>query len=404
MTQKKLWRKSNLFVVVFALTGLCLACGGDKTGGEAQTTAGTDSTKTASSKVDSSKVDSASAKTAEKNKKSPKAPEGVPVKVNAVEQGEISSYLLFSATVEAEESVDIYAQATGLVEEVLAEEGDNIKKGQVLVTLADDDLKLSEAEARVAYQKLESTFERQKEMFSRKLLSKENFERDRFDLEQTRIRWERAKLALAHASVKSPVNGVVAERLVKLGDRISPTGKLFSLVNMRNLIAYVHIPGRELRTLTVGQPAVVTTDFIPDTTFSARILRISPVVDPGSGTFKITLTLDNKDGQLRPGMFVNTHIVTATHDQAILVPKRAVVYDDGLPHVFVVQDSTANKVRLEVGFEDGQNLEVLSGIKHGDRIVIVGQNGLKDNAHIRIIEGEGLRIPSKPDSTVQQAS
>ena len=180
---------------------------------------------------------------------------------------------------------------------------------------------------------------------------------------------------------------------------MAPSTKLFEVVNMHSLIARVHVPGQGMRNLSVGQRAKVTTDFIPDKVFSGRILRISPVVDPGSGTFKVTLELDTIQGDLRPGMFVNAHIVTATHLEAVLVPKRAVVYDDGMPHVFVVEDSTARKVQLEVGFEDSKNLEVLSGIALGDRIVVVGQNGLKDEAKIRIIEGEGLRIPSKPDTT-----
>ncbi|MDP6040795.1 MAG: hypothetical protein QGG64_19760, partial [Candidatus Latescibacteria bacterium] len=94
---------------------------------------------------------------------------------------------------------------------------------------------------------------------------------------------------------------------------------------------------------------------------------------------------------------------TATHKKAVLVPKRAVVYDDGMPHVFVVSDSTANKVRFEMGFDDTEFVEVTSGVKKGDQIVVVGQNGLKDKAKIRIIKGEGLRIPAKPDSTKDSA-
>ena len=154
-----------------------------------------------------------------------------------------------------------------------------------------------------------------------------------------------------------------------------------------------------MRNLRPGQLAFVTTDFMPDSEFSAHILRISPVVDPGSGTFKVTLGLTNGHTNLKPGMFVNTKIVTSTHDDALLVPKRAVVYDDGMPHVFVVKDSTARKVRLQVGFGDSRNLEVESGVSRGDQIVVVGQNGLKDKARVRVILGEGLRIPAKPDSS-----
>ena len=321
------------------------------------------------------------------------------MKVASVEAGEICSYLLYDATVEAEETADVYSRTTGLVRRVLAEEGDQVRAGQVLVKLMDDDLKLSEADARVNYQKLESQFRRKEEMFSRKLLSNEEYEQQKYGLEQARIGWERAKLALAHASVRSPVDGVVAERIVKLGDRIGPGNKLYVLVNMERLIARVHVPGREMRDLSVGRPAVITTDFLPDSTLKGRVMRVSPVVDPGSGTFKVTLELHNTDGQLRPGMFVKSHIVTETHEHAMLVPKRAVVYDGGLPYVFVVEDSTASKVKLELGFEDSNHLEVLSGIERGDLIVVVGQTGLKDQAKVRVIEGEGLQIPARPDTT-----
>jgi len=144
---------------------------------------------------------------------------------------------------------------------------------------------------------------------------------------------------------------------------------------------------------------MITTEFLPGKSFSGTIMRISPVVDPSSGTFKVTLGILEDENGLRPGMFVNAHIVTATHEKAILVPKRAVVYDDGFPHVFVVNDSTASKIQFRKGFEDTQFLEVLAGVSGGEKIVVVGQNGLKDKAKVRIIKGESLRIPAKLDST-----
>lgn len=342
-----------------------------------------------------------STKVKKENEKKKKVDEGVPVKVSAVALGPISDYVQHTSTIEAEEAIDVYAQATGLVEQVLAEEGDQVKKGQILVQLVDDELRLGAKEAKVNYQKLSSSFNRAQGLFDRNLLSREDYEQQKFTLEEAQIRWERAKLSLAHATVRSPVDGVIAERTVKLGDRISPSSRLFSLVDLKSLIAQVHVPGRDMRYISEGQKAEVTTDFLPGEIFKGHVERISPVVDPGSGTFKVTLELDDANNRLRPGMFITAHIVTATHADAVLVPKKAIVYDDGFPHVFVVNDSTATRVRLDVGFEDSDNLEVLEGTKAGDRIVVVGQNGLKDQAKIRVIDGPGLRIPTKPDSTEQ---
>jgi membrane fusion protein (multidrug efflux system) len=394
--------KYVLLLLAIALS-LQIGCGGDDAKGEGTTEAKTDSTKVDSTKVatsDSTVADSTKSDSTKKVAKKKVLP-GVPVKVTTIDVGEISFYLLFSATVEAEETVDVFSQATGLVKQVFSEEGDRVREGQILVKLVDEELKLSEAEARLTFQRLEGNFKRREEIYNKNLLSKEEYEREKFDLEQAKLRWQKASLALNRAEVKSPVGGIISERFVKLGDRVAPGGsKLYTLVNMKSLISRVHVPGRELRNLSAGQPAMITTDFLPDQKFKGEILRISPVVDPASGTIRVTLGITDEDGQLRPGMFVNTHIVTATHEQAVLVPKRAVIYDDGLPHVFAVEDSTASKIQLKVGFEDSDHLEVLAGVKQGDRIVVVGQNGLKDKAKIRIIEGEGLRIPpDKPDST-----
>lgn len=380
---------SGMMVVMVLSVGLFSGCGGDATANKSTADAKADSTQTDSTKV---------AKEDDKNKK--KVAEGVPVKIAPVGIGAISDHVLYSTTVEAEETIDIYSQASGLVRKVLVEEGQEVKEGQLLVELVDDDLQLNEAEERLAYDKLANQFERKTELYTRQLLSKEDYEDLKINVEQARIRWERAKLSLAHAQVRAPVTGVIARRVVKLGDRIATNTKLYEMVNLQSLIANVHVPGQGMRNLSLGQKALVTTDFLPGEKFEGHILRISPVVDPGSGTFKVTLELRESDKKLRPGMFVNAHIVTATHADAVLVPKRAVVYDDGLPHVFVVVDSMASKVQFEMGFDDTEQVEVLAGVHRGDHIVVVGQNGLKDNAKVRIIDGDGLRIPVvKPDST-----
>jgi membrane fusion protein (multidrug efflux system) len=377
-------------------------CGGEATADKASDgSAVADSTQIDSTKADSTQVAKGKNQKGKNQKK--KVAEGVPVKVLSVATGAISEHVLYSATVEAEEAIDIYARGSGLVRRVLVEEGESVVAGQILVELVDDELKLNEAEARLACKKLEAQLKRKEELYNRQLLAKEAYEDLKINVEQSKIRWERAQLSLDYARVRAPVGGVIARRAVKLGDRIGANTKLYEMVNLSRLIAQVHVPGQGMRNLDIGQKALVTTDFLPDAKFDGKILRISPVVDPGSGTFKVTLELQAEGRLLRPGMFVNAHIVTATHKKAVLVPKRAVVYDDGMPHVFVVSDSTANKVRFEMGFDDTEFVEVTSGVKKGDQIVVVGQNGLKDKAKIRIIKGEGLRIPAKPDSTKDSA-
>ena len=129
---------------------------------------------------------------------------------------------------------------------------------------------------------------------------------------------------------------------------------------------------------------------------SCRIKRISPVVDPASGTFKVTVGLKS-DGQLKPGMFVNVHLIISTHENAILIPKTAIVYENEYMNVFVVRDSIAHKIRLKAGFEDAKKVEALSDIEDGDKVIVVGQAGMKDKTKVRIVAERENNIIAKKD-------
>jgi len=93
----------------------------------------------------------------------------------------------------------------------------------------------------------------------------------------------------------------------------------------------------------------------------------------------------NENQILRPGMFVNVHLVIDTHKNAVLVPKTAVVYENEYVNVFVVRDSVAHKIRLDTGFEDSMKIEALSEIREGDKVIVVGQAGMKDKTKVRIV-------------------
>ena len=147
--------------------------------------------------------------------------------------------------------------------------------------------------------------------------------------------------------------------------------------------------------LKIGQSASINSENLNNQEFKARIIRISPVVDPASGTFKVTVSVTNRDQILRPGMFVNVHLIIDTHENAVLVPKTAVVYENEYKNVFVVRDSIAHKIRLDSGFENSQYIEAISNIREGDKVIVVGQAGMKDNTKVRIVLERETNIASK---------
>ena len=338
-----------------------------------------------STPIDSSAADSAQETAADEQKKEEKLADLIPVEVTTIKTGKISDFILLSANLETEKMADVYSRVQGLVEKLYAQEGDVVKKGQRLMDLEADEYMLAEERARLNYLQQKSDFDRLKAMYEQNLLSIEEFEKAKFTLEGLEVDWKQAKLNLSYTRITAPISGVVGNRLIKPGDRIQPSDKLYTVINTDEMIAVVYAPEKDLGKVVKNQPAYLTSDNIPGEKFEGWIKRVSPVVDPQSGTFKITVGVKNRENILRAGMFVNTHIITATHDNAILIPKMAVVYENERMNVFVVRDSIAHKINLKVGFQDHEKIESLEGVEEGDQIIVIGQAGLKDKTKVRIV-------------------
>ena len=344
-----------------------------------------DSTKAHSTIVDSTaKVDSLSADTSRV--------ESVPVETALPFRGDISSYLLFSSTVETEAAVEIHPEISGLVEMVAVEEGDHVSLDDTLAILDAEQAEIDDRERAMELRHLETGYKRTEEMFRRGLIAPQDHEDKLFQLEEARLRREKARLALEHTVIRAPFAGIITTRQVQVGARVAPGAKLFDLVKIDDMIARIYVPGRYLREVALDQKTEVASDFLPGMIFKGYVKRISPVVDPRSGTFKVTVGLHDRWEHLRPGIFVTVRVITDTHADTILLPKEAVVYDGGDRYIFVVQDSVAVKVKLNAGYENSRSIEALSGVLLETPIIVIGQNGLKDKARVTVVN----TLPNSP--------
>lgn len=323
--------------------------------------------------------------------------EKVPVETAPVVRGPISAFLSFNTTLETEAMVDLYPQTTGQVEALLVEEGKVVKAGDPLLKIEDTELRIDADESRGNYEQLKRNFARTEDLYARKLINKQDYETQTYQLEQARLRHERASLRHSYTTVRAPFDGVISTRETQVGARVSAGTKLFSMVKLDELVARVFVPGRYLPIVALDQPAVVTSEFLPDRSFKGWVKRISPVIDPKSGTFKVTVGVrGEKPAELPPGLFVSVRIITDTRPQAVLVPKRAVVYEGGERYVFTVANDIATKRKLQAGYEDPQNIEVLNAIEPGAEVIVVGHAGLKDGASVRSVNALAP-IPLQPE-------
>ena len=309
----------------------------------------------------------------------------VPVATQTSVMGAISSHYRATATLEAEKEATVLARVSGLVKSIAAEEGDFVKAGSVLLVIEDNEyaLRLSQAQARAEI--AASKFDRAKELIEKDLMSTEEFETAKNDHESAKAELGLAQLNVSHTRVPAPFSGQVVRRMVDPGENVSPGTPLFDLSDFTPLLAKVYVPAKEFKKLKVDQPVELTLDSTGGE-LTGRIKLVSPVIDPASGTIKVTVEIPSYPAGTRPGDFVEVNIVTEHHPNSVLVPKGAVIEDQGETIVFVAApDSTAQRRPVSVGFTEGPNTEILEGLDAGEPIVVRGQRSLKDGGRIKIL-------------------
>lgn len=310
--------------------------------------------------------------------------DAVPVQVINPSNGDISSSLLFSSNVDAEQIVDIYPMTSGIIEKILHDEGDHIKKGDVLAVLDDREAVINEKRAHINYQQLKMEFERQKTIFEKHMISKDEHEKLKFRMQTAKLDWEHYQLLLSYTRISSPISGVVTKRYIKIGNKINTSQLAFSVVQDREKIAIVNIPEQEFEQLFLKQKAVVIAG---PKKVKGFVKRISPAIDPESGTFKVTVAVKDDKNILAIGQFINVKIIKKVHENVILLTKDALLYEGGKVFVFVVNDENkALKKQVKLGFEESNVVEITEGLSKKERVVTAGKSSLKNDTLVKIVE------------------
>lgn len=326
----------------------------------------------------------------------------VPVETAKVAVGPIDAAYRGTATLEAEEEATVLAKTTGVIEEILVEEGRRVRAGQVLARLETQRLKLEVARAKAEADKAQENFDRNTRIFEKHLISKEMYDQSRFTLEAARAAYHIARLTLEESEIRTPISGVVSARFIKLGNQIQPGSPAFRVTQMDALHAHIYVPERDIHKLAPRQVVSLALDAWPEKTFRGSVLRVNPVVDAGTGTVKVTVEMAANQPQLKPGMFGRVEILYDRRDAAVLVPKDAVITEDAAQSVFVVDNGKARRRAIKVGYSDSANYEVIDGLRSGDEVVTTGQANLKDDARVHVVNAApGATAPA---ATAQAAA
>jgi membrane fusion protein (multidrug efflux system) len=309
----------------------------------------------------------------------------VPVEVQPLRSAAMVAVYSGTAPIEAHEEAEVVAKVGGEVRQLFVEEGDVVKAGQVMARLDGDRLRLEVAQTEANLRKLERDYKRQLELSQKGLVAQGTAENAKFDLDALRAAYDRARLELGYTEIRAPIDGVVSARHIKVGNTIAPNDPTFRVTNLDPLLAYVHIPEKEFRKLAPNQTAEVVVDALGGDRFTGVISRISPTVDPKTGTFRARVEVQDPTRRLKPGMFARVNIVYERRENALQLPRSALVDADGTQSVFVVANDKAEQKPVQTGLANNGWIEVTGGLEGNEQVVVVGQGGLKTGTSVKVV-------------------
>lgn len=315
-----------------------------------------------------------------------------PVVVGVVDRGAITATISAASTIEAERQVTVHAESVGRLVDLTVEEGDQVKAGQVLARIRFDAQANSLVRANTSLAKAQADFERAERLYAEKVIGEEEFLRARNTLDVAQIDLSDRTREMKNTKVTAPFTGTVTQRSVTEGGFVANGASLLQITDFSTLVARVFVPEKELDRIRVGQEALVVGKAARGRKGTGKVIRMSPIVDAGTGTIKLTVSLppelSGPQGFL-PGMYAEVTLTVDHREDVPLVPKGAVVHDEEQTYVFVPDGEKARRVRVELGLSDAERVEVRKGLAAGEAVIVAGQTGLKDGAKIVRVDAQG---------------
>lgn len=326
----------------------------------------------------------------------------VPVEVTWAAKQTISSFIETNGTLEAEVEVDLVSRVSAPIVSLDVEEGDVVREGQRLARLDDVELRVQAELARVSVAETQQAFERAEKLHREGLISPEEYERAVSAYDSAKAQQKASEIQLEFTELRAPFSGRIVRRYVDPAQQVSVNTPIYRLSDFDPLLCPIQIPERDLPRVQLNQKAWLSVEAAPGERFPARVLRISPIVEAETGTIKVTLEI--RGARLRPGMFARVYVETETREDALVIPKAALSLESIGDTVYVAADGVASRREVELGFRQGDLVEIVSGVETGEQVVVVGQDGLSDGTPLQVLNAEGGAVAEStapPEATAE---
>jgi HlyD family secretion protein len=347
------------------------------------------------------------------------------VETATAKRGSIAQELVVVGNLVGVATVAVVPRAAGRLQDINVRLGDRVSRGQRIAKIEDFELqeqvKQQEAALEVSRATIrqreadlklaETNAERSRNLFARQLLPKQTLDDTearyqaavaQLDLaraqnNQSTARLDELRINLANTIIVSPVDGFVARRAADPGAFVGQNAPVVDVVDIGRVRLVANIVEKDMKNMQTGDDTQVEVDAFPGETFTGRIARVAPVLDPATRTASIEIEIPNPGFRLKPGMYARVTVTTDERKEALVVPTNAVVDTGGRRGVFLAADNNTVSFRpVTVGIEEDMQTEILDGLSEGDRVVTTGAAGLRDGDRV-VLAGSGGDGGEAPD-------
>lgn len=325
-------------------------------------------------------------------------PGGMPVEAEAVRVGKLAREIIAVGSLRSDESVKISTEIGGRIGAIRFNEGQPVKRGDMLFELEDSVYQAELAQARASLSLSQRNADRAVELLAKGLVPAR--ERDetgaKLALDQASVQLAQAKLAKAH--IVAPFAGVAGLRLVSPGAYVQPGQELVSLEAIDNLKADFRLSEAALPVVSVGQVLNLEVDSYPGQIFPGKVYAIDPGLAEDTRSIGLRARVPNAQGRLRPGLFARVKLIIAQKEQAITVPEQAVFPQGDDQFVYTIEDHKTVLKPVSIGQRDGGRVEIIKGLKPGDTVITAGLQKIGPGAPVQQTGGrdQGSGASEKP--------
>ncbi|RKE98934.1 efflux RND transporter periplasmic adaptor subunit [Ichthyenterobacterium magnum] len=303
-------------------------------------------------------------------------------------------YVELQGNVSTKQNLVIFPEYSGILTRVYVKEGQKVKKGQILAKIDDGGLSQQVAQLQIQADLAKTTFERQERLWNQKIGSEIQYLQAKSNYEAQQKAVNQLQQQVGKTIVRAPFTGTIDDVITDQGSVVAPgQSQLFRIVNLKDMYIETDVPERYITNVTPGKNVQVEFPILGKS-MNGKIRQAGNFINPANRTFKVEVAVPNKDNTIKPNLTAKLKINDYTNDNAILIPQSIISENaKGEQYVYTITDKTDNKAKakrviITTGKTQGDDIEVLSGLKNGDEIIKEGARSVKDGQEVKILISE----------------